>query len=374
MSLSPRHSTPFSVTDILSPLEESYRKFCSGVGGGMMEHSGGNLLYSRQAPVVSLQHPPQHQHQHQHHSLAHGGGGGGGGTTPAPYHMSSSSSHHHHLHHHHGGGGGGGGVPQFSSTMGGYCNGSVAGGELPSYQDTVRSAGPAGAWYSHPESRYPHTISRFMGASGGMPSLGPLHGAMDVTAKSLQVTLHATPRRKRRVLFSQAQVYELERRFKQQRYLSAPEREHLATLIHLTPTQVKIWFQNHRYKMKRQAKDKVAQQHLQQQPPPPPQSPPPPPPLRLLRDDARAHRRTAAARTASQRTGRRIRLLLHPHHHPHHLHHHHQTTPQLGHLSTDEMEMSPSPPTGLQVNMSQTDAALLEYNMLTSNLLYGRTW
>lgn len=66
-----------------------------------------------------------------------------------------------------------------------------------------------------------------------------------------------TQRRKRRVLFSQAQVYELERRFKQQKYLSAPEREHLASMINLTPTQVKIWFQNHRYKFKRQSKDKV---------------------------------------------------------------------------------------------------------------------
>ena len=45
-------------------------------------------------------------------------------------------------------------------------------------------------------------------------------------------------RRKRRVLFTQAQVYELERRFKQQKYLSAPEREHLANVINLTPTQV----------------------------------------------------------------------------------------------------------------------------------------
>lgn len=48
-------------------------------------------------------------------------------------------------------------------------------------------------------------------------------------------------KRKRRVLFSKAQTYELERRFRQQRYLSAPEREHLASLIRLTPTQVKIW-------------------------------------------------------------------------------------------------------------------------------------
>ncbi|XP_042236907.1 homeobox protein Nkx-2.2-like [Homarus americanus] len=63
-------------------------------------------------------------------------------------------------------------------------------------------------------------------------------------------------KRKPRVLFSQAQVYELERRFKQQRYLSAPEREHLAGLLKLTSTQVKIWFQNRRYKCKRQRQDK----------------------------------------------------------------------------------------------------------------------
>ncbi|XP_067899042.1 homeobox protein Nkx-2.5 [Heterodontus francisci] len=63
-------------------------------------------------------------------------------------------------------------------------------------------------------------------------------------------------RRKPRVLFSQAQVYELERRFKQQKYLSAPERDHLANILKLTSTQVKIWFQNRRYKCKRQRQDK----------------------------------------------------------------------------------------------------------------------
>ncbi|XP_044310570.1 homeobox protein Nkx-2.5 isoform X2 [Varanus komodoensis] len=62
-------------------------------------------------------------------------------------------------------------------------------------------------------------------------------------------------RRKPRVLFSQAQVYELERRFKQQKYLSAPERDHLASVLKLTSTQVKIWFQNRRYKCKRQRQD-----------------------------------------------------------------------------------------------------------------------
>lgn len=66
-------------------------------------------------------------------------------------------------------------------------------------------------------------------------------------------------KRKRRVLFSKAQTYELERRFRQQRYLSAPEREHLASIIRLTPTQVKIWFQNHRYKTKRAQQEKGLQ-------------------------------------------------------------------------------------------------------------------
>lgn len=50
-------------------------------------------------------------------------------------------------------------------------------------------------------------------------------------------------KRKRRVLFTKAQTYALERRFRSQRYLSAPEREQVAQEIGLTATQVKIWFQ-----------------------------------------------------------------------------------------------------------------------------------
>ena len=65
-----------------------------------------------------------------------------------------------------------------------------------------------------------------------------------------------TKKKKRRVLFSKAQTYELEQRFRQQRYLSAPEREHLASILRLTPTQVKIWFQNHRYKLKKARQEK----------------------------------------------------------------------------------------------------------------------
>ena len=66
----------------------------------------------------------------------------------------------------------------------------------------------------------------------------------------------ASKKKKRRVLFSKAQTYELERRFRQQRYLSAPEREHLASILRLSPVQVKIWFQNHRYKLKKARQEK----------------------------------------------------------------------------------------------------------------------
>ncbi|KAI3415868.1 hypothetical protein GPALN_005437 [Globodera pallida] len=62
-------------------------------------------------------------------------------------------------------------------------------------------------------------------------------------------------RRKRRVLFSQHQVQALEHAFQSRKYLSAADREHLAQTIGLKPTQVKIWFQNHRYKMKRHSRE-----------------------------------------------------------------------------------------------------------------------
>lgn len=218
------------------------------------------------------------------------------------------------------------------------------------------------------ESLFCCEVSRFMGASGGMPgmvgALAGMEGAlagMDST-KSL-VTLQAAPRRKRRVLFSQVQVFELERRFKQQKYLSAPEREHLAGLIHLTPNQVKIWFQNHRYKLKRQAKDRGAQ------------------PLQQDANGGGAAGLPCAGTTRScsvspvlkkvssgpHQTGSRqssgVDALSAP------------AQRQVDALSSAEdlEDMSPSPPLGLHAH---TDAALVEYTngLISSNLLYGRTW
>ena len=93
----------------------------------------------------------------------------------------------------------------------------------------------------------PHMAPHSISAVPQMTSYGMLDKQRLDT--SLHVPLHQ--HRKRRILFTQAQVFELERRFKLQRYLTAPEREHLAQLIGLSPTQIKIWFQNHRYKTKK---------------------------------------------------------------------------------------------------------------------------
>ncbi|KAK8740330.1 hypothetical protein OTU49_002857 [Cherax quadricarinatus] len=195
MTLSPRHTTPFSVSDILSPLEEQRRAL------DLLDDRRLDLLDTGSYGRAAAMQPAAMQH------VAY---------PPAP--------------------------PPTT-----YCT--------PDVYD-ARASAPS--WYQTSSSDPRFAISRLMGGSNMNMNMGNVTSLSTCSMgdnKGMQFPL--SQRRKRRVLFTQAQVYELERRFKQQKYLSAPEIEQLAALIHLTPTQVKIWFQNHRYKMKRAAKEKA---------------------------------------------------------------------------------------------------------------------
>jgi homeobox protein Nkx-2.1 len=108
MSLSPKHphTTPFSVTDILSPIEESYRKsaleapsspYRSSTGGSSSAGSVQSIQHNMSVPVSN---PYMHVPQLSHH-----------GATPA-----------------------------FPSQ---YCNGS----DISAYGDMRNSAAAAAGWY-----------------------------------------------------------------------------------------------------------------------------------------------------------------------------------------------------------------------------------
>ncbi|CAF0829807.1 unnamed protein product [Didymodactylos carnosus] len=60
--------------------------------------------------------------------------------------------------------------------------------------------------------------------------------------------------RRPRTAFTSQQLLELEKQFRENKYLSKPKRFEVATSLMLTETQIKIWFQNRRMKWKRNKK------------------------------------------------------------------------------------------------------------------------
>ena len=108
MSLSPKHTTPFSVTDILSPIEEAYKK---------------TTIEAAIPPLVSPYRSPS---QHQSAASAMSSMGSMGGMSTNPYHNYVPQLSHH--------------TSSFPSQ---YCNG----GDLSHYGDPMSTRHSSASWY-----------------------------------------------------------------------------------------------------------------------------------------------------------------------------------------------------------------------------------
>lgn len=73
--------------------------------------------------------------------------------------------------------------------------------------------------------------------------------------QAIQARLNQKKRRKARTCFTNYQIFELERRFLHQKYLSPNDRDELAQLLGLSGAQIITWFQNRRARFRRELEE-----------------------------------------------------------------------------------------------------------------------
>ncbi|CAF0878700.1 unnamed protein product [Adineta steineri] len=84
-----------------------------------------------------------------------------------------------------------------------------------------------------------------------------LHKLNSTSYQNSAISYYGKSRRPRTAFTSQ-QLLELEKQFRENKYLSKPKRFEVATSLMLSETQIKIWFQNRRMKWKRNKKMPLA--------------------------------------------------------------------------------------------------------------------
>ncbi|CAF3622867.1 unnamed protein product [Adineta steineri] len=94
-------------------------------------------------------------------------------------------------------------------------------------------------------------INDILGDSKKTSTIDCCHSILTNEQGDLLINRQKKKKKKARTTFTGKQIFELEKKFEDKKYLSSTERAEMATLLTVTETQVKIWFQNRRTKWKK---------------------------------------------------------------------------------------------------------------------------